>query len=172
MPILPPRSLPSLLLLSLVPIASWFIVRPLLDPMPSIPALYSSIGFSIFAFLATIYLVPALGPTFVKASLSGKDLLKYYDKSISEQDLLVYVVRDFPQISVSEQPVLMQARESWTCRSVGLCPLPHSVYPIRILYAYPGTVACEEGGRRNHCCRISPLSGVYCSHMFSVTMAI
>ncbi|KAF9481207.1 N-acetylglucosaminephosphotransferase [Pholiota conissans] len=89
MPILPLRPLPSLLLFSLVPVASWFIVRPLLDPMPSIPALYSSIGFSIFAFLATIYLVPALGPTFVKARLSGKDLLKYYDKSIPEQDLLV-----------------------------------------------------------------------------------
>lgn len=92
MPILQPRPLPSLLLFSLVPVASWFIIRPLLDPMPSIPALYSSIGFSIFAFLATIYLVPALGPTFVKARLSGKDLLKYYDKSIPEQDLLVYVV--------------------------------------------------------------------------------
>lgn len=89
MAVLRPRPLPSTLLLGLVPIASWFILRPLLDPLPSIPALYSSIGFSIFAFLATIYLVPALGQTFVKARLRGKDLLKYYDKSIPEEDLFV-----------------------------------------------------------------------------------
>ncbi len=89
MPVLRARPLPSSVLLSLVPVAAWFIFRPLLDPLPSIPALYSSIGFSIFAFLATIYLVPALGPTFVKARLRGKDLLKHYDKSIPEEELFV-----------------------------------------------------------------------------------
>lgn len=73
-----PRPLSPVLLFGLVPIAAWFIIRPLLEPIPSIPALYSSFGFSIFAFLATIYLVPALGPTFVKANLKGNDLLKIY----------------------------------------------------------------------------------------------
>ncbi|KAG5352915.1 hypothetical protein C0989_012152 [Termitomyces sp. Mn162] len=74
----PPRPLPRVLLLGLVPVAVWFILRPLLDPVPSLPALYTSVGFSIFAFLATIYLIPALGPSFVKAGLKGGDLLKPY----------------------------------------------------------------------------------------------
>ncbi|KDR82702.1 hypothetical protein GALMADRAFT_238197 [Galerina marginata CBS 339.88] len=89
MPVIRPRPLPRVLLFGLVPIASWFIVRPLLEPMPSIPALYSSIGFSVFAFLATIYLVPALGPTFVKAKLSGRDLLKVYDSKIPREETLI-----------------------------------------------------------------------------------
>ncbi|KAF8158312.1 N-acetylglucosaminephosphotransferase [Crassisporium funariophilum] len=79
-----PRPLSSALLLGLIPVASWFILRPLLEPSPSIPALYSSFGFSIFAFLATIYIVPALGPTFIKANLKGRDLLKTYDTPIPE----------------------------------------------------------------------------------------
>jgi UDP-N-acetylglucosamine--dolichyl-phosphate N-acetylglucosaminephosphotransferase len=73
---LPARRLPSVLLLSLVPVAAWFVVRPLVDPVPPLPALYASFGFSVLAFIATIYLVPALGPTFVKANLKGRDLLK------------------------------------------------------------------------------------------------
>ncbi len=72
------RPLPSILLLALLPVAAWFVVRPFLDPVPPLPALYTCFGFSIFAFLATLYLVPALGPTFVKANLKGKDLLKVY----------------------------------------------------------------------------------------------
>ncbi|KAF8073796.1 UDP-N-acetylglucosamine-dolichyl [Lyophyllum atratum] len=79
---LPPRPLPRVLLLGLVPVAAWFVVRPLLDPVPPLPALYTSVGFSIFAFLSTIYLVPALGPTFVKAGLKGGDLLKPYRQEI------------------------------------------------------------------------------------------
>ena len=75
---LPPRRLPSVLLFALVPLPAWFIVRPLVDPVPPLPALYVSFGFSIFALLATIYLVPALGPSFVKANLKGRDLLKVY----------------------------------------------------------------------------------------------
>jgi UDP-N-acetylglucosamine--dolichyl-phosphate N-acetylglucosaminephosphotransferase len=75
---LPARRLPFVLLFSLVPVAAWFVVRPLVDPVPSLPALYVSFGFSIFALLATIYLVPALGPTFVRANLKGRDLLKVY----------------------------------------------------------------------------------------------
>lgn len=77
-----PRPLPRLLVSGLVPIASWFIVRPLLNPLPAIPALYSCFGFSIFAFLATLHLVPALGPVFIKANLKGKDLLKTYKNDI------------------------------------------------------------------------------------------
>jgi hypothetical protein len=72
------RRLPSVLLFSLVPIAAWFVVRPLIDPVPPLPALYVSFGLSIFGLLATIYLVPALGPTFIKANLKGRDLLKTY----------------------------------------------------------------------------------------------
>jgi UDP-N-acetylglucosamine--dolichyl-phosphate N-acetylglucosaminephosphotransferase len=75
---LPARRLPSVFLLSLVPVAAWFVVRPLVDPVPPLPALYVSFGFSVFALLATLYLVPALGPTFVKANLKGRDLLKVY----------------------------------------------------------------------------------------------
>ena len=78
-----PRPLSPVLLFGLVPVASWFIVRPFLEPVPSIPALYSSLGFSIFAFLATLHLVPALGPTFIKANLKGKDLLKTYQTPMS-----------------------------------------------------------------------------------------
>ncbi|KAF5382764.1 hypothetical protein D9615_002938 [Tricholomella constricta] len=79
---LPPRPLPRILLLGLVPVAAWFVVRPLLDPVPALPALYTSVGFSIFAFLSTLYLVPALGHTFVKAGLKGGDLLKPYRHEI------------------------------------------------------------------------------------------
>jgi UDP-N-acetylglucosamine--dolichyl-phosphate N-acetylglucosaminephosphotransferase len=76
---LPARRPPSILLLSLVPVAAWFVARPLVDPVPPLPALYASFGFSLFALVATIYLVPALGPTFVKANLKGRDLLKVYN---------------------------------------------------------------------------------------------
>lgn len=74
----PARPLPNVLLVSLVPVAAWFIVRPLLDPSPPLPALFASVGFSIFAFLAALYLIPALGPTFIQVDLKGKDLLKVY----------------------------------------------------------------------------------------------
>jgi hypothetical protein len=74
-----PRPLSGFFLLGLlVPTASWFILRPFLDPVPSVPALYTSFGFSILAFVTTLYLVPALGPRFVQANLKGRDLLKIY----------------------------------------------------------------------------------------------
>ncbi|TFK52268.1 N-acetylglucosaminephosphotransferase [Heliocybe sulcata] len=79
-----PRPLPSVLLLSLLPIAVWLIFRPFLSPVPPLPALHSSLGFSIIAFLAALYLVPALGGIMVKANLKGKDLLKTYDTPIPE----------------------------------------------------------------------------------------
>ncbi|KIK07992.1 hypothetical protein K443DRAFT_672877 [Laccaria amethystina LaAM-08-1] len=81
---LTPRPLSPVLLFSLVPVAAWFILRPFIEPVPSLPALYSSIGFSIFAFLASVFLVPALGPAFVKANLKGRDLLKTYHTPIPE----------------------------------------------------------------------------------------
>lgn len=74
----PARPLSNLFLVSLVPVAAWFVVRPLLDPPPPLPALFASVGFSIFALLAALYLIPALGPRFVQANLKGKDLLKVY----------------------------------------------------------------------------------------------
>jgi len=77
-PALASRPLPNVLLVSLIPIASWFVIRPLLDPPPPLPALLSSVGFSIFAFLAALYLIPALGPSFVNKGLKGRDLLKVY----------------------------------------------------------------------------------------------
>ncbi|KAF9077584.1 UDP-N-acetylglucosamine-dolichyl [Rhodocollybia butyracea] len=78
-----PRPLPPTIIFGLVPIASWFIVRPFLEPVPSLPGLYTSIGFSVFALITTLYLVPALGPTF-KTKLSGRDLLKVYTDPIPE----------------------------------------------------------------------------------------
>ncbi|KAH7922041.1 hypothetical protein BV22DRAFT_1175278 [Leucogyrophana mollusca] len=84
-----PRPLPSILLVSLIPVASWFVIRPLLDPSPPLPALYASLGFSIFAFLAALFLVPALGPTFIRANLKGRDLLKVYSDPIPESQGLV-----------------------------------------------------------------------------------
>ncbi|KAH9947993.1 N-acetylglucosaminephosphotransferase [Amylocystis lapponica] len=88
-PPLRPRPLSSVLTVSLVPVAAWLLIRPLLDPVPPVPALHASLGLSIFALLGTLYLVPALGPTFVQANLSGRDLLKTYDTPIPESMGLV-----------------------------------------------------------------------------------
>jgi UDP-N-acetylglucosamine--dolichyl-phosphate N-acetylglucosaminephosphotransferase len=74
-----PRPLSAVLLFGLVPVALWFIARPLLDPIPPLPALYASVGLSILAFLATIHLVPRLGSVFISANLRGRDLLKIYN---------------------------------------------------------------------------------------------
>lgn len=74
-----PRPLPSVLLFGLVPVALWFVARPLLDPVPPLSALYVSVGFSVFSFLATLHLIPRLGPVFVSAHLKGRDLLKIYN---------------------------------------------------------------------------------------------
>ncbi|EIM81664.1 N-acetylglucosaminephosphotransferase [Stereum hirsutum FP-91666 SS1] len=108
-----PRQLSSVLLLSLVPVASWFFIRPFIEPFPSVPALYISIGLSIFALLATLYLVPALGPTFINANLRGRDLLKTYNTQIPESLglvcasvyillLIIFIPFAFSSISLSE----------------------------------------------------------------------
>ncbi|KAL0057140.1 tunicamycin resistance protein [Marasmius tenuissimus] len=86
---LAPRPLPPLLLLSLLPIASWFVLRPFLDPFPPLPGLYTSFGFSLFAFASVVYLVPKAGPSFVKAGLWGRDLLKVYGDPVPESQGLI-----------------------------------------------------------------------------------
>ncbi|KAF8964190.1 N-acetylglucosaminephosphotransferase [Flammula alnicola] len=143
MPVLRPRPLAPLLLFSLVPIASWFVIRPLLEPLPSIPALYSSIGFSIFAFLATIYLVPALGPTFVKAGLSGKDLLKFYDNlglvaaSIYVLSLILFIPFAF------SMPIMEQAHGKKPQEGITVVEFPHyqlSVYLSSLLSLLVATI--------------------------------
>ncbi|OCH94889.1 N-acetylglucosaminephosphotransferase [Obba rivulosa] len=82
-PALRPRPVPPVLLFSLLPVAAWLLIRPLLDPVP-LPALYASLGLSLFALVGTLFLIPALGPTFVRADLKGRDLLKTYDDPIPE----------------------------------------------------------------------------------------
>ncbi|KAL5501413.1 ALG7 [Sanghuangporus vaninii] len=87
---LKPRKLPSKFALgSIVAWSAWFIARPLLDPAPALPSLYTSLGFSLIAFLATLYLIPVLGPAFIKAGLKGKDRSKVYDDDIPECQGLV-----------------------------------------------------------------------------------
>jgi hypothetical protein len=113
-PPLSPRPRPRILLISLVPVASWFVVRPLLDPLPPLPALWASVGFSIFAFLAAFYLVPALGPTFVKANLKGKDLLKVYSDPMS---VSCRVVR-----ASMTTDLYLKTRESRPCLRVNIHP--------------------------------------------------
>lgn len=80
-----PRPLPYLFLFSLFPIAAFCLARPLVDPAPPLPVLYISLGFSILALIATLYLIPVLGPRFVDAGLKGKDLLKVYDDPMCVQ---------------------------------------------------------------------------------------
>jgi UDP-N-acetylglucosamine--dolichyl-phosphate N-acetylglucosaminephosphotransferase len=78
MPALPPRPLPSLNLLALLlPLASFLIIHPLISSTPhSLPALEASVGFSLLAFLGSLYVVPALSEAFVDKGFKGKDLLK------------------------------------------------------------------------------------------------
>lgn len=57
-----------------------------MEPVPAIPALYTCLGFSTFAFVSTLYLVPNLGPVLrdSKVKLYGRDLLKPYADPIPE----------------------------------------------------------------------------------------
>jgi len=72
-----PRPLPSYLPAVLFPLSLSLIVHPLLSTNPhSLPALEASFGFSLLAFLASLYVVPALGPAFVAKGFKGRDLLK------------------------------------------------------------------------------------------------
>ena len=79
MPALQSRPLLSTFsLAAIVPTALWFIFRPLMEPVPALPALYTSFGLSIIACLSTLYLVPVLGPLFIKVGLKGRDRAKVY----------------------------------------------------------------------------------------------
>ncbi|KAF7314212.1 UDP-N-acetylglucosamine--dolichyl-phosphate N-acetylglucosaminephosphotransferase [Mycena kentingensis (nom. inval.)] len=86
----PPRPLPSpAVLVALVATATWFVVRPFVDPFPPLPTLYTAVGFSLYALLATLYIIPAVGPAFIKANLKGVDLLKLDKSPIPESQGLV-----------------------------------------------------------------------------------
>ncbi|KAF7299059.1 UDP-N-acetylglucosamine--dolichyl-phosphate N-acetylglucosaminephosphotransferase [Mycena indigotica] len=86
----PPRPLPSTpLLVGLLAIATWFVVRPFVDPFPPLPTLYTSVGFSLYALLATLYVIPAVGPAFIRANLKGVDLLKLDKSPVPESQGLV-----------------------------------------------------------------------------------
>ena len=119
------RRLPSVLLFSLVPVAAWFVVRPLIDPIPPLPALYVSVGFSIFALLATIYLVPALGPTFINANLKGRDLLKTYTTPmcVLPVSLNTVILANFGE----------QTREHGTRLRINIYPPVNTIYSLCIL---------------------------------------
>jgi hypothetical protein len=121
-----PRPLPSVLLLSLIPAAAWFIVRPLLEPVPALPALYTSFGCSVFAFLITLYLVPRLGPTFVQAGFKGRDLLKIYDTPMYANKRNIYMNRNNRG---AENLLYVQTRKLGSRMRIGLHPDAHPLYP-------------------------------------------
>lgn len=92
---MPPRTLPLIVPSTLAPFATSLILHPLLSaarksptlnlpilchiPLPpptAFPALEACVGFSILAFLAAVYAVPALGEAFMEKGLKGRDLLK------------------------------------------------------------------------------------------------
>lgn len=60
----------------LVPLALGIIFLPLLNPPVALPTLLTSLGFSLLGFVATLYLIPVLGPLFVQRGLKGRDRLK------------------------------------------------------------------------------------------------
>ena len=82
---------PRLMTLAMLPIAITLIVHPLLPillpdhildllptlpPQPTFPALQASIGFAFLSFLGVVWVVPAIGQTFVDRGLRGRDLCK------------------------------------------------------------------------------------------------
>ncbi|KAH7105269.1 UDP-N-acetylglucosamine-dolichyl [Auriculariales sp. MPI-PUGE-AT-0066] len=69
------RRVPLLVVASLVPAAGWLIAQPFVSKVP-FPVLSISAGFAILAFIWTAHLIPLLGPSFVRANLKGRDLLK------------------------------------------------------------------------------------------------
>lgn len=88
------RKVPSSFLFFLLPVALWLLVRPLLDPLPPLPALHASLGFAIIAFLLVVYIVPVVGKNFVLAGLYGKDLLKLDDTPMCVQSIYQYRVEN------------------------------------------------------------------------------
>ena len=78
----------------LIPVALCFILRPFPDPGPSVPALYTSIGFSILAFVTTLYLVPTFSPRFIQANLKGRKI--YSTPVYGLVRALVYLLVPYP----------------------------------------------------------------------------
>jgi UDP-N-acetylglucosamine--dolichyl-phosphate N-acetylglucosaminephosphotransferase len=97
----PPRPLSPLIPAILLPIATTLIVHaqlfstttppymnvPLLPqhvqnqlvvllPPTAFPALEASLGFSLVAFVMALYMIPAMGPSFIDKGLKGRDMLK------------------------------------------------------------------------------------------------
>lgn len=74
---IPPRRLPSWLPAVLLPAALSLILHPALSDSPhSLPALEASLGFSLLALVASLYVVPALSAGFIAKGFKGRDLLK------------------------------------------------------------------------------------------------
>jgi len=69
------RRVPLLLVAGLVPLAAWLISQPFIAKV-AFPVLSVATGFAILAFIWTAHLIPLLGPSFVRANLKGRDLLK------------------------------------------------------------------------------------------------
>ncbi|CAD6572102.1 MAG: tunicamycin resistance protein [Tremellales sp. Tagirdzhanova-0007] len=81
---------PPVLTILILPIATLLIIHPLLPlllptslasliplpPQPTFPALQANLGFSLLAFLGSIWAVPWVGASFVEKGLSGRDLCK------------------------------------------------------------------------------------------------
>ncbi|KAG8833090.1 tunicamycin resistance protein [Serendipita sp. 399] len=63
------------LLSVIIPLALSLAWQPLVHDV-KFPQIYASLAISLIAFVATLLLIPWLGPTFVKAGLKGRDLLK------------------------------------------------------------------------------------------------
>ncbi|KAF7791420.1 hypothetical protein EIP86_002436 [Pleurotus ostreatoroseus] len=141
------RPIPTVLFLSLVPVGAWLLVRPLLDPLPPLPAFHAALGFSVFAFLATAYLVPVLGPTFVKANLKGRDLLKTYDTPIPESLGLVcaciYIASLILFIPFAFSDVFVNDYENRSRHGLVVAEFPHqklSVYLSSLLSLLVATI--------------------------------
>lgn len=82
---------PKLLTFTLIPIAITLIAHPLIPllpssirdplqtsfpPLPTFPALQANIGFSILAFVGSIWAVPFVSQAFADKGLKGRDLCK------------------------------------------------------------------------------------------------
>lgn len=117
-----PRVLSPVLPIGIIPVALWFIIRPFLDPVPAVPALYASFGFSLFALLATLYLIPALSTTFENANLKGRDLLKSYDD-------WMYVFMNSARRFTNR----LQSRKLRTRLRSSLCPPSDPIHPLLVL---------------------------------------
>ncbi|KAJ9103314.1 hypothetical protein QFC20_004791 [Naganishia adeliensis] len=154
---MPPRTLPLIVPSTLAPFATSLILHPLLSaarksptlnlpilchiPLPpptAFPALEACVGFSILAFLAAVYAVPALGEAFMEKGLKGRDLLKgskgqYIPESMGLPCAAIYlaclmVFIPFPfshyfEASLADTPLLGSC-EGKVCELVGTRTFP------------------------------------------------